>query len=83
MKKGITIYKDGAVIRLHNKRISFKEEDGKTKINFWIAGDSEPDKPACAHKCHKGKVRETGITLSDEGMQCLVYAYLNYKSAHR
>lgn len=79
MKKNtLTNYADGATIRLHNKRISFKETDKKTMIRFDFA-DDEADKPACGHKCHKGKVRETFIQMSNEAMEALVYAYMNYK----
>ena len=79
MKREIKEYKDGATVRLHNKRISFKETDTKTMISFQFAGDEEPDKPACGHKCHKGKVRDTFIQMSNEAMEALVYAYINYK----
>jgi hypothetical protein len=79
MKKEITIYDNGASIRTNNKRIVFEEKDGKILIQFSIAGDSEPGKPACRHKCHRGKIRETTIMLSNEGMQSLVYAYLKYR----
>jgi hypothetical protein len=33
MKREINMYKDGATVRLHNKRISFKETDKKTMID--------------------------------------------------
>jgi hypothetical protein len=79
MKREINMYTDGATVRLHNKRISFKETDKKTMISFQFAGDVEPDKPACGHKCHKGKVRDTFIQMSNEAMEALVYAYINYK----
>jgi len=69
MKREINTYKDGATVRLHNKRISFKETDTKTMISFQFAGDVEPDKPACGHKCHKGKVRDTFIQMSNEAMR--------------
>jgi hypothetical protein len=79
MKKSTIInYADGGTIRLHNKRISFKETDKKTMIRFDFA-DAEADKPACGHKCHRGKIRETQIQMSIEAMESLVYAYINYK----
>lgn len=79
MKNNITQYKDGATVRLHNKRISFKETDEKTMISFQFADTNEPEKPACGHECHKGKVRDTFIQMSNEAMEALVFAYMNYK----
>jgi hypothetical protein len=79
MKRGINTYLDGATVRLPNKRISFKETDKKTMISFQFAGDEEPDKPACGHKCHRGKVRDTFIQMSNEAMEALMIAYINYK----
>jgi len=79
MKRGITIYENAAEVRTHNKKIVFTEEDKEILIQFLNAGDVEPNKPACSHKCHKGKVRVTTIKLSSEGMGYLVYAYLKYR----
>jgi len=78
MKREINIWKNGATIRLRNKRISFEETDEKTMILFEFA-DAEADKPACFHKCHRGKIRETQIQMSVEAMESLVHAYMNYK----
>lgn len=79
MIKQIVTYRDGATVRLHNKRISFKETDEKTMISFQFAGDLEPNNPACVHKCHKGKLRDTFIQMSNEAMEALVCSYINYK----
>lgn len=78
MRQKIDIYTDGATVRLRNKRISFQEADNKTSIKFEFA-DSEADKPACFHRCIKGKVRETKIQISIEAMEALVFSYLKYK----
>lgn len=77
-KLTIKFYPDGAVIRMHNKRVSFKIEKGNTTIGFQFA-DADANKPACYHICHKGKVRHTILKISDEGMDALVYAYLKRK----
>lgn len=74
----LTTYLDGASYRMHNKRITFKQENGVTMIRFKFA-DKEAYKPACSHKCHKGKVRETFLKLSNEAMDKLVFAYLQFK----
>jgi len=73
-----TIYANGAVIRLHNRRMAFGESDGITELKFVFA-DSTPDIPACAHFCIRGKVRETYIKMSTEAMEALVSAYVRYK----
>ena len=71
----ITLYNDGAVARLHNKKIAFKEADGKVMINFRFA-DKDANIPACQHICYRGKVRETFIQMSKDAMETLVMAYL-------
>jgi hypothetical protein len=71
-------YLDGAVIRAHNRRISIVQEDGVTKIIFDFA-DNEAEKPACKHECKRGKIRRTYVKMSDESMDLLVAAYLQYK----
>jgi hypothetical protein len=78
MKNKLTIHKDGATIRLHNKRISLKEVDGTIMVKFQFA-DENAEKSACYHKCYKGKIRETFIKMSDEVIEALLFAYVNYK----
>ncbi len=82
MKSHLNIYSDGATVRLKNKRISFKETDKKTMISFQFADEEHPEKPACRHVCHRGKVRDTFIQLSNETMARLVHAYIKYKRAY-
>lgn len=77
-KRTVSIYQDGAVVRLNNKRITFVEKDGKIAIQFKFA-TTNAEKPASAQVCHRGKVRETLIKLSDEAMDGLMYAYQEYK----
>ena len=77
-KNSVVYYKDGAVVRLHNRRISFKEINKKIIIKFDFA-DTEAEKPACSHICYKGKIRETFLALNTEAMKALVFAFINYK----
>lgn len=77
-EESITIYFDGATVRKKNKRISFHEKAESTMIKFSMV-DPEAEIPGCYHKCHRGKVRETFIKLSNEGMTLLVHSWLEYK----
>jgi hypothetical protein len=77
-KDSRNIYTNGAEIRLHNKRFGFIEKEGTIICNFHFA-DSEPNKPAVAHCCIRGKIRATKISLSADAMDHLVMAYLRYK----
>lgn len=77
-KKTLIQYSDGATVRLHNKRISFKQTEEKTMILFDFA-DVNAETPACLHKCLKGKIRQTFIQMSNEAMESLIYSYIDYK----
>lgn len=77
-KKTLIQYSDGATVRLHNKRISFAQTEEKIMIKFDFA-DENANNPACFHKCFKGKVRHTFLQMSNEAMESLVYAYVDYK----
>jgi hypothetical protein len=81
MKKGkISLSKDGAVARLHNKRISFMAVGDSILIVFQYADkEHDPNTPACAHKCHKGKIRETFVKISEDAMKSLVVAYISWR----
>jgi hypothetical protein len=72
------IFLDGAQMRLHNRKIGFVEKDDNILINFKFA-DTEADKPACKHICHRGKVRETHLQLSVEAMETLMMGYIRYR----
>ena len=76
-KDSRTIYIDGAAIRLKNKRIAFTQVDDRIILEFMFS-DSEPNKPAVAHACIRGKVRATKLCLSVDAMQNLVAAYVSY-----
>ena len=77
-KTSLIVFADGATARINNKRIAFAEKDGNTMIKFHFA-DADAEKPACYHKCHKGKVRETFVKMSNEAMELLVYSWMQYK----
>lgn len=76
-KNKLNVYPNGATVRMHNRKISLIGNDDKIMIQFLFA-DENPNKPACSHKCHKGKVRETFIQLNIESMDALVNAYMQY-----
>jgi len=76
-KESIIQYLDGATARLHNRRLSFKEEDGFIIIDFAIA-DKDADKPSTLHRTIKNKIRLTTLKLSKDGMTMLMYAYLEH-----
>ena len=74
-----TIFLNGATIRMHNKRIQIREKGDKTIILFHFA-DENADTPACQHRCHRGKVRETFVKMTTESMELLVKAYIDYRN---
>jgi hypothetical protein len=78
-EKTLNTYLNGAEVRSHNRKIGFRKKDKEVVLYFRFA-DEEPDKPACSHECLKGKVRQTVMKLSEEGMEELVYAWQQYKS---
>lgn len=71
------IYINGAEVRLKNKRIAFTQVEDRIICEFMFA-DSEPNKPAVAHACIRGKIRATKICMSVDAMQNLVAAYVSY-----
>lgn len=77
-KRKVDVYLNGARIRVHNKRIVFEEVDNKVMIQFNFA-DENAETPACGHKCHRGKIRETFIQMSTEVMDLLVHTYISKK----
>lgn len=78
--KTIKLYTDGATVRLHNRRISFKQDEKSIMIKFSFA-EADAYRSACSHDCHRGKVRETNIKMTNEAMEALVLAFMNYKRA--
>ena len=76
-KESITQYLDGAVVRLHNRRLTFKEEGDIIVIDFAVA-TKDADKPSVLHRNIENKIRLTTLKLSKEGMTMLMYAYLEH-----
>lgn len=74
----IKFYSNGATIRMHNKRISFKQDEKSIVIGFSFA-EENANTPACLHVCHRGKVRETSIKMSNEAMEALVLSFIQFK----
>ena len=78
----LKIYKDGATIRLHNRRISFIDNKRDVLITFENL-DSEPNRPSFVHKCHRNKIRETVLKMSSKAMESLLYAYIEYRKTNK
>ena len=72
----LTRHPDGAVVRFYNKKIILKKEKEKILIAFLFA-DEDAETPACSHKCHRGRVRETFLKLSSDAMEALIMAYID------
>lgn len=75
-------YADAVVVKIPNKKIMIVErsdENGNSYFMNFRYFDKDADKPACTHKCHRGKVRETTVKLSEDGMDALIMAYMRYK----
>jgi hypothetical protein len=82
--KSIITHPNGAVARLHNKRISVVEmmiegEKG-IRIQFDFV-DTEAHMPAARHNCIKNKIRQTTINLSEASMEALVLSYVRYRES--
>lgn len=77
--KSLDIYDDGASARLHNRKVMLKEYEDETLLIFQNANDGNPEELATGHKCIRGKVRETQILLSNEALEALVIAYIEYQ----
>ena len=82
----VQIYKDGVVIRMHNKRIVVKDyvndENGGAVIEITVARKELPteDKPLTRVRIVKGKVSTTALRISKEAMEGLYVALGNYLS---
>ena len=78
MKDKLTIYKDGAIVRKHNKKYGFSM-DSKGSLNFmFLRVIKNAEKPACSHHCHRNKVRDTRFRMTKEAFEDLMYAYIEY-----
>lgn len=85
MKKPyLHIHPDGAISRIHNKRIGFKEDNNGGFILFFQRIDTDKDslkKPSCRHKVYKGKIRSTELRITNEAFEALAYAFYTYKKS--
>jgi hypothetical protein len=79
-KAKIRHYSNGTVIKISNRKISVTEsKDGNIILQFKHADKTEdPSKPACEHHCHRGKVRQTTVKVSEVGMEALAIAIIEY-----
>ncbi len=73
----IVVRKNGAMVKMHNKRLQIVESMDDFVLQFKTLDKVEPDKPACIHQSH-GNVRLTTIKISQEGMEGLIKAYIEY-----
>lgn len=74
-------YSNGASLKLPNRRVTVTEND---KREFYIQfkhadKNDDPNKPACEHICFRNKVRQTTVKISEEGMEAIVIAFMEYK----
>jgi len=79
-KDSLNIYKDGAKVRINNKKIILHEVGDGFMINMAYA-THDASTPAVSHKCVKGKVRVSQIKLSQEAIEHLMNAYVEYKKS--
>ncbi len=77
MKKSITIFPNGVVAKLHNRRVIIETIEGGVYLKF-STFDKNPGK-ACHHEHLKGCIRNTRVKLSDEAIEALVESYIAYK----
>lgn len=79
-KLKIKNYSNGASVKLSNRKVTVSENDkNEFYIQFKHADNTEdPNKPACEHICFKNKVRQTTVKISEEGLEALVIAFLEY-----
>lgn len=64
-----------------NKRVSIIEQpDGSFKLEVSYACEN-PQTPAVAHKCVKGKVRASCMHMSEAALDAIMIAYIEYKKS--
>lgn len=78
-KRKLTIYKNGAVGRLENRRLSIehKSEDDTVNLMFQFA-TKDFEQPACRHFAVRG-IRQTELRLTAEAMDAMCTAWFKYK----
>jgi hypothetical protein len=78
MKRSINNYLNETVVRVKNKRIRIKSENGVTVVIFDFA-DENANTPAVGHKCSKNKIRHSLLKVSDESFELMIRAYYEMK----
>jgi len=78
MKRSINNYLNETVVRVKNKRIRIKSENGVTIAIFDFA-DENANIPAVGHKCSRNKIRHSLVKLSDESFELMIRAYYEMK----
>lgn len=80
IKPYIEICLDGARVRMNNKRITFKQR--KNHFNIWFESISDvinDERSPVEYRLIRGRLMITQINLSEESLDALVAAYLQYK----
>lgn len=73
----INLYRNGAIIKLENRRVEFEEKKDGFELVFKTMKNIE--KPSCITTTVKGKIKETVIGISKEAMELLFFAYQKYQ----
>ena len=77
--KKIEICSNGAIVKLHNRKVFVIEVEDGFVVEFVIATTKEEASiPASIHKVYKNKVRLTGLKLNKDTMHALCLAYSKY-----
>lgn len=71
-----TIFKDGAVTRIKNKRIEMLETDLGMMIQ--VIGLAKGDGKSAASEIVRGKILATKMHLTHETLRYIIDTYLNY-----
>jgi hypothetical protein len=79
-KSNTTVYKNGAIVRLRNRRIVIQEDNDKGEVLLVFSNvDDKPEIPSVYHRVIRGKIRESGLKISIEAMESMIEAYINYR----
>lgn len=77
--KIITLFKNGAKVRAHNRQLGIVKVDGYFVLEFLKATEDAND-PSCSHDVFRNKVRCTQLAISEEGLEDLITAYTEFKN---
>ena len=79
----LVTYADGFEARFHNRRISMIQENETKSVNIRFDYATEDfEEPACLHTANRG-IRTTQIKLSEEAMERLMIAWIEYKRSKK